>query len=71
MTQGKYIKYFWVIHEIFLKANNEEKTALTVLRGVNTHSISVEPQRWKNSHTQAVIDSPLNKTEQARWSSKA
>ena len=28
MTQGKYIKLSWVIHEIFLKANNEEKTAL-------------------------------------------
>ena len=28
MTQGKYTKFSWVIHEIFLKANNEEKTAL-------------------------------------------
>ena len=43
MTQGKYTKYFWVIHEIFLKANNEETTALTVLWAVNTHSISIEP----------------------------
>ena len=28
MTQGKYTKFSWVIHKIFLKANNEEKTAL-------------------------------------------
>ena len=28
MTQGKDTKFSWVIHEIFLKANNEEKTAL-------------------------------------------
>ena len=28
MTQGKYTKFSWVIHKIFPKANNEEKTAL-------------------------------------------
>ena len=28
MTQGKCTKFSWVIHEIFLKASNEEKTAL-------------------------------------------